>query len=783
MPAPLHDLRVLDLAGLPGAWCGRLLADAGAGVQKIEPPGGDPMRRLGPFFRDEGDPAQSLVHWHYDTGKQSRRLDLHDEGGRQALLELVRGADVMIETFAPGTLDALGLGWRHLSEIAPRLVLVSLTPFGQTGPRRHWRASDTVAQALGGMAWVNGHPSEAPLRGFGLQAYHSASTYAAIAVLLALMAREQSGRGAHVDVSLQASVAATVEHVSGFYHQTGTIEERRGSLHWSRYFRVGRCRDGHVLHCTLGDWTSLVEWVKGEGMAEDLDGPEWEDFAHRKKNCARVFDVLDRWAAAYQLDDLVEGAQLRRVPYAPVRPLETLATNPQLRERQFLLDVHHEDLGVTAQQPRGPFRLAPDPDSPPTPPPPTAPATRLRALPPLRALRVSDFTWVVAGPVATRILCDQGAEVIKIERRDSLDFGSRRGGLTGNLNRGKQSVVLDMSHPEGLAIARELIARADVVIDNFSARVMPNWGLDYDALRRLNPGIIAVAMSGFGRTGPWRDWVSYGPTLQALTGFTDLMRHPGGEPAGWGFSYADMVAGYSAALAVLMALWQRRRTGEGQFVDLAQFETLAAVIGAPLLAVLAKGEMPRPSGNRSPEGPAAPHGIYRCADRPPDRAGTRSGNDRWCAITVFGEDEWVRFVEAIGAPAWSRDPRFATLEARLRHQEDLDGLVESWTRGRDAEEVMNVLQSAGVAAGLVADAEDLCARDPQMRHRGYWVDVATPEGETVRLDGVPFRIGDHASGPRAPGPLLGEHTDAVLRRVLGMGEERITALRAAGAIA
>jgi crotonobetainyl-CoA:carnitine CoA-transferase CaiB-like acyl-CoA transferase len=372
--------------------------------------------------------------------------------------------------------------------------------------------------------------------------------------------------------------------------------------------------------------------------------------------------------------------------------------------------------------------------------------------------------------VATRVLADHGAEVIKVERRDATDFGTRRGGLSGNLNRGKRSIVLDMSRPEGLEVARRLVARCDVVVDNFSARVMPNWGLDYDSLRELNPSVVAVSVSGFGRTGPWRDHVSYGPTLQALTGFTSLMRLPGGEPAGWGYSFSDMIGGYSAALATLEALRRRQESGAGAFVDLSQLETLAGVLGPALLAVL-DGQTVHPEGNRTPEADAAPDGIYRCA-----------GRDRWCAITVLDDADWRRFTAALGAPAWSRDQRFAGAAGRCRHRAALDALVEDWTGQRAADEVMQTLQAAGVAAGIVADAEDLCVRDPQLAHRGYWVDVDTPEGERVRLDGVSFLVDGRTLRPRAPGPLLGEHTDDVLARVLGLDPESITALRESGAI-
>jgi crotonobetainyl-CoA:carnitine CoA-transferase CaiB-like acyl-CoA transferase len=830
----LDGVRVLDLADEPGAYCGKLLADMGADVIKVEPPGGVAMRRIGPFCPSAlpgaagSDPDRSLFFWHYNANKRSVTLDLETEQGHVTFLRLAAAADIVIETGPPGRLDALGLGYAALAARNPLLTVVSITPFGQTGPYRSFRGSDLIAQALGGMVYVNGFEHEPPLQGLGLQAYHCASTYAAIGAMLALLARARSGRGQWVDVSLQECVAASVEHASSFFHENGVIAERQGSLHWTRYFRVARCKDGYAVHCTLGDWTSLIEWVRAEGKAEDLAEPAWEDFNHRRDHCIHLFDVLDAWASEYTVSDLVEGAQLRRLPYAAVLPPETLPDNPQLQARGFFVPVRHEELGTTLKYPGAPYVFSKTPwrirrrpplvgehkeevlgelaglrawglggsdQSPAQPPrrehgsrphpqalkPPSPQAVEeLRAwgLEGLAGVRVIDFTWVVAGPVATRILADHGAEVIKIERRDALDFGSRRGGLTGNLNRGKQSIVVNMNSPRGIELIKQLIGTADIVIDNFSARVMHNWGLDYDNLRRIKPDIIALSMSGFGHTGPWRDYVSYGPTLQALSGYTWSMRHPEGKPAGWGFSYSDMAAGYSGALALLFALWHRRRTGEGQWIDLSQFENVTALLGPPLLDILVNRRPFAPLGNASQERPAAPHGVYRCADLP----GDGPGRDRWCAIAVVGDGDWRRFCRVLGDAAWTRDQRFATEHGRMLHHAALDALVESWTRDRRAEDVMAALQAAGVAAGVVASAEDLCRSDPHLQARRYWVRMATPEGGLVEYDGVPFKMSETPGCVCAPAPLLGEHTDAVLQRVLGMGAATIAALRAADVI-
>jgi len=816
----LSGIRVLDVADESGTYCGKLLGDMGADVIKVEPPGGDPTRNIGPFFQGRADPNRSLFFWHYNTSKRSIELDLDEPEDGAAFMRLVERVDVVLTTGTWKSLQNRGLDYETLAARNPRVIVVAISGFGLNGQRAEWKSCDTVAQALGGMLFVNGHPDEAPLRALGLQAYHSGSAHAATGVVLALLERERSGRGQQVEVSLQECVAATVEHVSGLFHQDGQIESRRGTLHWSRDFRIARCRDGHVLHCSLGDWTSLIEWVKADGKAQDLTNPEWDDFEYRRQNCERLFDVLDEWVRGYTTDNLVAGAQLRRLPYAQVLPIEAVPQNPQLQERGFFTEVHHEEIDRSLTYTGAPYVfettpwqiahrpplvgehttevLAPisdretsgQPSVPIGQTPPSVPSWQggkvdrsigfLRELPQrsstqrvLEGVRVLDFTWVVAGPAATRILADHGADVIKIERRDTLDAGNRRDGLTGNLNRGKRSVVVNMNDPRGVELVRRLVRKSDVVIDNFSTRVMKNWGLAYPSLKLLTPEVIAISMSGFGQTGPYRDYVSYGPTLQALAGYTLAMRHPDGEPAGWGFSYSDMAAGQSAALAVLIALWHRRRTGKGQFIDLSQLESVVAVIGPAILDVLVNDAAQAPLGNHSPERPAAPHGVYRCRDLPKEGPAA----DRWCAICVFSEDEWSSFVEVIGQPAWAAEPRFATFRNRLANHDELDVLVEEWTRKLSAEEVMARLQSAGVPAGLVANARDLCERDPHLRQRGYWVDLETAEGEQVHLDGVPTRLSRTPGRVASPGPLLGEQTSEVLCEVLGMERAEVEQLR------
>ena len=351
----LAGLRVLDLSTHRAHLCARILADMGADVIKIEPPAGDGGRRIGPFLDDIPHHDRSLFFWFYNLNKRAITLDIEHPRGRELFLKLAGSADLVIESFAPGRMAAMGLGWDVLHRANPALVMLSIAPFGQTGPYRDFEADDTVLTASGGMLYVNGSPGRQPVRPIGLQAYHSSANYGAIAALTALLARDSSGEGQWIDLSMQEATAAAVEHVAGGYFSTGAPEPRRGTLHWSRFFRVGKCRDGYIMHCTLGDWTSLIEWVKSDGKAQDLEKPEWNDVMYRAVNAEHLFDVLDEWVKDYTRDDLLERAQALRQPYAIVRTPEALLTDEQLAGREYFVDVEHPELGRTIRYPGAPY--------------------------------------------------------------------------------------------------------------------------------------------------------------------------------------------------------------------------------------------------------------------------------------------------------------------------------------------------------------------------------------------------------------------------------------------
>ncbi len=396
----------------------------------------------------------------------------------------------------------------------------------------------------------------------------------------------------------------------------------------------------------------------------------------------------------------------------------------------------------------------------------------------LQGIRVLDFTWIHAGPSATRILSDQGAEVIKVESNNALSVvggpasATARGlGQRHNWNAGKLSISLNMKTTQGIDIAKRLVAVSDVVAENFSGRVMPSWGLDYDSIRAINPGIIMLSMSGLGRTGPWKDRVSYGQTLQAWSGFTELTGFPDTDPSGPASAYSDATGGMAGAQAVLLALIHRSRTGRGQWLDVSQFESLTSLLETLVLDMSVNGSaaVSTRTGNRLPHGGGAPHGAYRC-----------QGEDRWVAITVFTDEEWRAFVEALGCPQWTQDERFATSHARERNTDALDALVNSWTAQHTAEEVMALLQSAGVAAGVVQTGEDL-SRDPQLKERGFFRRVPDHQGEVRIIESAPYKMSRTPGSVTRGAPAFAADMTYVLRELLGMSDDEVDECAIAGA--
>lgn len=395
----------------------------------------------------------------------------------------------------------------------------------------------------------------------------------------------------------------------------------------------------------------------------------------------------------------------------------------------------------------------------------------------LSQLRILDFTRVLSGPYATRTLADFGAEVIKVQSKKIEGSTPDTGGYFDTWNRNKRSITLDMSHPEARETALRLVAVCDVVIDNFSPRVMLNWGMDFQKLKEVRPDIIMLSMSGMGQTGPWKNHVAFGPTVQSLGGLTYLTSFEEDSPLGSGYALADHISGLYGAFAILSALEHRDRTGQGQYIDLSQYEVGASQIGPALLDVLANNQDLAPCGNQPDYGVAAPHGCYQCL-----------GEDQWCVIGVFSEVEWQALVHLMGDPGWANDSKYASLGRRKEHFNQLDEALNQWTANYTAHEVVALLQNVGVPAGVVQNAGDL-AKDPHLLDRNFFVQIEHPSlGKTVS-DRSPIRfIPDASTDPSSEmdwksAPLLGEANRYVYRDLIGLTEKEYKSYIQKGIIA
>lgn len=401
---------------------------------------------------------------------------------------------------------------------------------------------------------------------------------------------------------------------------------------------------------------------------------------------------------------------------------------------------------------------------------------------PLHGIRVADFTWIGAGSFTTKLLADLGADVIKIESHQRVDSlreskpfqngipGLNRSGYFADRNSSKRSITLNMKTEQGRTLARELVRQSDIVANNFTPGTMEKFGLGYPTVKHFKPDIIYLAMSMQGETGPESQYLGYGLTMGAVTGLHYLAGHPDREPAGTGTNYPDHVPNPThAAFALLAALRHRRRTGNGQMIDLAQIEPTISLLGPAVMDYTVNGVIAERAGNQHVAG--VPYGVY-----------PTTGEDRWIAIAATHERQWFAMLDVLGADALRVDARFAEATGRWERRHELDLAIGQLTSGRDGLQLMKQLQRAGVPAGVVNSAADVLRVDPQLRHRGHWAYLEHPEMGRSVYNGLPFKLSRTPVGPTGPAPLLGQHTDEICRRELGLSNVEIEVLRSEGAL-
>jgi crotonobetainyl-CoA:carnitine CoA-transferase CaiB-like acyl-CoA transferase len=788
MSAALEEVRVVDATeGVAGAYASRLLADLGADVIKVEPPGGDLLRRMGPFPKSGQDPEQSGLFLHLNANKRGAVLDLEGDG-RDRLDALLTRADIFIHSQRRDDVRRLRLDYESIAPLNPALVVASVTPFGLSGPYADWQSDEIVEWAMGGYMYFGGEPDRHPLLVPGHQAALHAGAHAALGALAALTHARRTGLGQQVEVSHLESMLLAHAWLTVSWTHEGQIMKRAPSS-------LVQCEDGFVSFFAplrSDNFFLLIE------RFDLVDNPEYGTAMQRMRKAQDLLPMLREWCATQKAADVQAKSQDLRIACTYIVDIAHLVDEPHMKAREWFQTIDHPVAGALVH-PGFPYKLSETPcqirrpaprfnehaeELEKEPPPVLSPvvAGGSEATPdlPLAGLKVVEVTANWAGPLACRHLGDLGAEVVKVEwatrpatRAGRWPGGFRarqfynRSGYFNKLNRNKRDVCLDLSVPEGRAAFLKLVEWADVLIENNSARVMPNLGLGYEELSKLNPRLNMVSIAGFGATGPYRDFVAYGANIELSCGLVSLNGYGPGEYANTASFYADPVAGNQAAVAVLAALEYRRRSGRGQFIDMSLNEGAAAMFCEAIMDYTMNGVVRQPSGARSLV--HAPQGVYACV-----------GEDSWLALTVRDEREWQGLCGVIGRLDLARREELVSAGGRMEAHDEIDDAIAAWARERDHGEAARVLQAAGVPAGPVLANWEI-ATDPHLHERGYLVTVVHPEAGALPYPGFGWKLSRTPARVRRHAPMFAEHNDEVFRDILALSEEEIGRLYETGA--
>ncbi len=732
-------------------------------------------------------PDRSLPFLYRNANKRGAAIDLLATEGWTRFLTLCARADILVENLGPDEQRRHRLTSEEVRVRHPHLIHLAIADFGLSGPRASWRAEALPAFAASGALHPSGFPDRPPCWLPGYAAHDCASVIGVAGALAAVLDRARDGVGQTIEVSVQEAAmialnpwAIPLVDYTRIYPMLAAVPVRNAD----GSYLVLPAADGHVrvLAGTLRQWRGFLQLL---GNPEALSGPEWEAPLLRLAAPDVIRMVASEVLRHRTRAEVHADARRLGVPLAPVNTPDEFVAAEQTRVRGFF---HRTGFAPIADAPFAPvpLRFSETPAVLERPAPPDGGDGRVgfpeRAAEqttaggpdaPLVGMRVIDLGVGAVVPELCFLLAELGAEVIKIESRANLDFlravtiepdTPNRAWTFNEEGRGQKSVCLDLRTPRGRELALRLCATADVVAENNRGGVVRAWGLDYEDVRQVRPDVIYLASQGFGRGGPLGEAPSFGPLNSSFAGSNWLWNHSSAPyPAATSLNHPDHLASKLGAVAVLAALEHRRRTGRGQFIELAQTEAAAYFLGEFYLEGPCTGRQPRQQGNAVDY--AVPHGVYRCA-----------GDDRWVAIAVVGDAAWGRFVGCLG---WSVPPAWATLDGRLAARAEIDERVTAWTSGQDPEAAAAALQAAGVSAMSVQHAVDHRS-DPHLAARGGLVTVTHPEiGEEQHCANPlrPSRIRLRAAG-RAP--LLGEHTAAILTGVLGFTPAEVESLVAEG---
>jgi crotonobetainyl-CoA:carnitine CoA-transferase CaiB-like acyl-CoA transferase len=789
----LSHIRIVELGDIPASYATRLLADLGADVIKVEPLGGDPNRLLPPFAGNIEDPERSLTFINANTNKRSIVLDLQASSmDRGIFVKLLASAHLFVEATPLGDLEAQGFTDESLKKINPTLVTISLTPFGRTGPYRHYKGSDAIANASGGFLYGQGDDTKGQCTAPSHLAYQVAACVAAMLGLAGIRHARLTGAGQRIDISLQEALTFTNSSSIARYTRENRLERRPGSKDYGGAgTNIYRCKDGRYVHFTTNMphmWREFAQnWMTDKALA----GPEWENSRYRDAHAAEVSKAFAHFIGQFTAEEFAEQAQRRHLAAAPLNTVGQFVECEQLRSRQWLQEIEHPIIGrYTA--PGFPMRLSLTPmqvrrpaplldqhrneildeleHTTPQPHAPTVLDDRARK-PMLESLRMADLTQQYAGPLGTAFLAYYGMEVVKIESA-VVPSKDRETAAHADMNRAKLGCTINLRHPEGKELFKRLVAASDVVVDNFSSGVLERLGFGFEMLQQINPGIVQVVMPGWGLAGPLKSWVAWGWQLLAYTGIMRLWGYPDSPmEARCKIAWPDRVGAVTMALGVLAALEYQQRTGRGQFIEAGMLEAQGSMMGPAILDFTVNGREWDAMGYREVLGePYAPYGCYPCR-----------GEDNWIIIACGSDEEWQSMVSLIGKSSWAADSKFATNRGRKEYHADLDRNLAQWVRKYSPRQVVRVLQEAGVAAGIPSSGEDLYY-DIHLRGRGHIVETEGQPWGKITHHGLPGIPSLSAASAARPAPWIGANNDQVFGEILELSIKQIAELKKAEAI-
>ena len=772
MPKPIRELHVLEIEGsAAGSYAGKLFADRGAHVVKLVGEASPLNRSRKP---DKETPGGSISRY-LDMGKDIQLGGSDVLGDSASVRKQLAWADVLLESSAPDPL----LPFEQGSEFS-QLVRVQISPFGSSGPYTGYRSNAFSDDAIGGHLYLNGEAEREPIGRAGLQSHYQAGLHGFIGCLAALRARDTIGRGQIVEVSHFEGLASLHQHTLTMWTHGHHILTREGNRQPGIWHPAGiyPCQDGHVMLALVAH-THRDRFLTVAGIPEILIDGRFKNDLTVGQNKEAFDRAILPWLLEHTVDEIIEVGQESRTPTGRVAsPLQVLE-DPHLAKREYWKQID----GI--QIPGRAFSIYESSDTHPrrTDSKPSTPDGRSVRDGPLDGVRILDLSRIWAGPLAGRILADLGADVIAIEAPDARggrhtptglaqithlfpddEVGEQHWNRIGSINklaRNKRGITLDLKQPAAKQLFEKLVQTADVVLENFSPRVMPGLDLGFDHLRKLNPSLVYTSISGYGSHGPDRDRLALGPVIEAASGASHGIGYPDSGPYRSGVAWTDPISGLHAVAATLCALHEKQSDSQpvARYAEVPMLESMVAVMGEQLLDAQWQGVDPPRQGNRHPD--RVPQGVYPCA-----------GRDRWLAISVERSSEWETLCECAGLGEWKQ---WKEPERRENHDQ-IDHALSQWTRESDSGALEAQLQAAGVIAVALRDAQDL-HEDPQLAAVPFWAENVHSQAGRHRQPGCALRLSETPISYRRAAPCLGEHNQEILSQLLGMSQQEIEQLK------